>query len=165
MANQDRLFIKHSLAIYDMLLKLAKVIGPEEIQFTGSLTKVFYLADVPIAYYSKVRRVLIESGSITFIQRGSRYQETVISLHHEPPSNESALAEISSLGDLTGGANLATLVTEQGAAIQRLEAWRESLGGINIAEVFKDMERRLNNLEVQVGQREADNTDAEDSQG
>lgn len=123
-----------------------KRIGEQQsfkLVFTGSLVEVFDSVVANRGIYTKVRSILVETGSIEIVERGNRSRPTAVVLHHPPPPQESWPE------DLTGSRPSATLYADMERRVKALEAWRETLTGgeFNIAEALRNMERRINSLE------------------
>lgn len=116
--------------------------GKELLVWRGKLTDVFRELKVTSKYYTTIRAILTKTGSITIVETGSRNRPSIVVLNHEPPP----LQKINNLG-LTGTAPAATMMVELQRRLATLEAWRESQGGINIAEALRNLEDRLTKLE------------------
>jgi len=138
---------EHTKAVYDSMLDQATKNEREEILFEGYMTHVVKSVGASTKYYSQIRKLLLSPDldpCITIISRGNSSQPSIIQLHH-PPSDE---WENISRGDLTASAGDATLrLQELEARIERLQAWRESIGEVNLSEVLLDFESRIQKLE------------------
>ena len=73
---------EHALNFYNSLLESSK---EEEVQdgitvpvFRGQITKAYRSLGVSQAYYSQVRRALIELGCISILQQGARDRKSVV---------------------------------------------------------------------------------------
>lgn len=144
--EQELMPVKYAREFYRILEQdqvLETVDGKDLRVWRGKLTDVFRELRVTSKYYSTIRAILTKSGSITIVETGSRNRDSIVVLNHEPPS----LQEINNLG-LTGTAPAATLTVELQRRLSALEAWRESQGGINIAEALRNIENRLRKLEA-----------------
>jgi hypothetical protein len=108
--------------------------------FRGSLVRVYRSLDISQAYYSEVRRGLIESDCIVILRRGSKHSESVVLLEKEP--DESSLVTYESLG-LTDGPTAAIVYRE-------LKDLRRLIGSISIPDALVNIERRLQELEQKV---------------
>lgn len=141
--------IKNAALFYEKLAALAKVEQIGDVQylvFRGKLGNVFNSLDVSQAYYSGVRRILVENECVMYVERGGRNIETVLLLL-KPPDVEKLIPDVA----LTNGVESATLeLSEIQARLQALENWRETLGGLNIAEALRNFETRIKKLENQL---------------
>lgn len=108
----------------------------------GKLTDVFNKVGATNKYYSTIRSILLKSGSITIVEAGARNRDSTVVLNHAPPDGD----EIAKLG-LTGARPAGKMWEGMAQRLSALEGWRETTGGINIAEALRDMERRLTRLE------------------
>jgi len=129
-------FAGHALAVYDELEKRAEHKENGEVVFTGKLTSVFAYHGVSTSLYSRVRRVLIESGSITIVERGRSGRPSVIRLHGAPSP------EILSEKDLTLNRDSARLVLQLEKRVSALEARLP----LNVTEALREHEVRIANL-------------------
>jgi len=134
----------HSLKFYDALIdhsRLEVLSGGLNLQvFRGSLTDVYNGLGIPKAYYSETIGVLKKHLCIEVIQRGSRTTESVVVLHRPP---ERMFFVRTGEDDLTDAEDFAKLVTE-------FEKFRETLGGVNIAEALVAIDRRFTEVEKQM---------------
>jgi hypothetical protein len=137
---------QYTVAFYDKLSKQAKRDTSGELIFQGKLKEAFDSTGASSAYYTPVRQLLDspeDDPCITLITRGNSKQGSTVRLNHPPPEaweNFSAKA-------LTSPREGATLVVDIEARLERVEAWRESLGEVNIGKALIDMETRLRKLE------------------
>lgn len=126
----------------------------------GKLSELFDSLSISNKYYTSIRRILIEYDCVQYLERGTRGYESVLVLNHAPPPIEKI-----SPADLTSSAGDATLVAvaERLTSAERklaiLEGLRDQLGGINIAEVLQDMERRVSQLERETGGKQIGETE------
>lgn len=141
---------------YDALVELAQS-EPVEVNadgsasnsdsvlvFRGKLMDVFQSLGLSATYYTRIRRIFIKYDCVSYLQRGTRSYDSVLVLNHAPPSPQEIAPE-----DLTDDPSRDTI----GAMADRLEElerevsiltqWRESLGGLNILEALRDIEKRL----------------------
>lgn len=134
---------RYSRELYDLLAEKAKAenIQGVEIQiYRGSITKLWNKTGASNAYYSKVMRSLDQLGCIQVVERGSGGRESVVALIRRP-----ADGEVSTKLDLTPPGEAATL-----ALRQEIEGLKKNIGGIDIAEAFQVVEKRLTALEREV---------------
>lgn len=141
---------------YELLEKRAKteyletddlVAMPQEILvFRGSLTDVFKELKVSQTFYSKIRAILIEYDCVTYLQRGTKAYDSVLLLNHPPPE-EISLEVLTRPGEAASIAVLADRLEDVERSVEIFTKWRETTGGINIGDAFRDMERRLAKLE------------------
>lgn len=139
-------FYKNASKTYELMEKESYVNEQEERLFVGNFSDAIKQGGISSRYYSQIRQLLLSPHTdpcIEIRQRGNSGQPSVILLRHPPPPEWGGITA----GDLTGGALSATMVAELEAEVKRLQAWRETLGGMNIAEVLRDFEKRLIRLE------------------
>jgi hypothetical protein len=122
-----------------MLSERAKLNEYHELVFTGSLTKLYQELGASTSYYSPIRKLLVDSGAIEITQRGTRSQVSEVTVKQ--------LSENISPDPLTAARPAATMGVEVDRRLASLEAWRETTGGLNIAEALRNMESRLSRLE------------------
>jgi hypothetical protein len=104
--------------------------------YRGRITETYKSLGISQSYYTRVRDVLTESGSIEYLQQGARGVETVIVLHHAPPE------------DFTFKRLTAPPTPDKLAVrLNELEAWRDTLGNLNLQEALRNIEYRLSQLE------------------
>lgn len=108
--------------------------------FRGSVTNLFKEIGASQAYYSKVRKGLIDSGCMTILQQGARGLPTVILLQGKPMRETFVVSRPSDLTNRIDGAILA----------QRVDNLELRLGGINLLEALSNHETRLRELEGKV---------------
>jgi hypothetical protein len=131
--------LRYAVEFYLILDKLAEENEYHERVFTGSMMKAYRQLGASSTYWTQIRKILVDSGSITILQRGTGNQASIIVLN--------GLDEKISAEALTRPARAATVGAEVERRVRTLEAWRETTGGINIAEALRNMERRLTKLE------------------
>jgi hypothetical protein len=139
--------VRYARQFYELLkaeAQLETTDGTELMVWRGKLTDVFRELKVTSKYYTTIRAILTKTGSITIVETGSRNRPSIVVLNHPPPS----LQKINNLG-LTGTAPAATMMAELQRRISTLESWRETQGGINIAEALRNIEDRLTKLEAE----------------
>jgi len=108
--------------------------------FDGSIVRAYRSLDISQAYYSEVRRALIESNCITILRRGSRHNGSRVVLHKEP--DESSLVSYETLG-LTDGPSAAIVYRE-------LKDLRRLIGSISIPDALVNIERRLVEMDKRI---------------
>jgi hypothetical protein len=141
---------RHALRVYEIMDKQSFSNSFGERAFSGKLKDVFEEAGVSKAYYRPIRQLLDSPDldpCITILERGNASQRTLILLNHPPPPEWGVITP----KDLTAPAIDATMVADLAARVERLEAWRETLGGVNLAEALRNFESRISRLE---GERE-----------
>lgn len=141
---------------YDALVELAQSelipgegIDSEVLVFRGKLMDVFQSLGLSATYYSRIRRIFIKYDCVTYLQRGTKSYDSVLVLNHAPPTAQ----EISpaDLTDDPSGATMAAMadrLEDLEREVSILTQWRESLGGLNILEALRDIEKRLPKREV-----------------
>jgi hypothetical protein len=148
--SEQSKFYELALDFYRYLEEHSEVNEYEERQFKGNLMDAYLAVGGHRAWYSAIRKIL-ESPEldpcIVYQQRGNPHQSTIINLYHPPSPDWGNLTA----GDLTDTRGAAILIAEVQDRVQRLEAWRESLGGVNLAEVLRNFEMRLTRLENKTG--------------
>jgi hypothetical protein len=142
--------VKYAREFFEILSRGAKpekIDGAELSVWRGKLTEVFKQLEAPNKYYTPVRAILTKTGTITIVEAGSRNRDSILVLNRNlpPPAD---LAPILAELDLTGARPSATLWVEMERRVSALEAWRETAGGINIAEALRDFEVRLTRMEA-----------------
>jgi len=145
MADETAIY-RYTCEVYDLLLEQSKENKHGEQLFEGSVVEVYKQTGASSRYYSSIRKLLISpelDPCITFLQRGNGSQPTIINLHHPPPEDWEKISE----KGLTAPRERATLLVELEAEVNRLRAWRESIGEVNLSEVVRDFEMRLTRLE------------------
>ncbi len=142
---------QHILAVYGELEKRSVVdetFGDHQLVFTGNFTEVYNYFGISSSMYSRIRRVLVESGSIEVVQKGTGAQPSIILLHGAPS------AENLSDEGLTSPRRLATMVGQMQERLAALEAWRESIP-LNVTEALREHEVRIGQLEQGVSDGES----------
>lgn len=145
--------LRYANQFYEIILESAKIetfdegqyglIMPGEyLVFRGKVTDVYKQLKASQTYYARIRKLLINNGCVTFVERGARGSVSVLVLHHPPPP----LAEIPP-------ENLTTRPTFDTLS-RRLERLENSLGGISIVEALVNMETRIAKLERLLRKRE-----------
>src|SRR4051794_28548857 len=128
---------KHAVALYDLLCQSAKEDEDTELlTFRGSITEVWRSLGVSQAYYSQVRRFLLESECISIVQQGARNTDSIIVLHRQPQADEWEVAQ----SDLTERVTIATLH-------QEVRNLKRLLGGIHLPDLVIDLDKRIRELE------------------
>jgi hypothetical protein len=112
--------------------------------FRGSVTSLFKQLGASQAYYSKVRKALIESGCMTILQQGARGLPTVIVLHGKPERETFVQSRESDLTKRLDGAILS----------QRVDNLERRLGGLDPQETALNFEKRLRELESRMNKVE-----------
>jgi hypothetical protein len=128
----------HAKRLYEAMLEHSYPEGDVHV-FVGKTTELFKQLGISTAYYSRIRRILISSGSIQIVRRGARGIASEVRLYHPP--------EDFTIEDLTAPPDTATLVVDLANRIARLEAWHKSQGGLDTKEALRDHETRLTQLE------------------
>lgn len=103
----------------------------------GSITKTCRELGIPAGTERRVIRPLEQMGAIQMLSRGVANYPTIIALIRPP--TEELWADVSGL-PLTGRLSYDRLV-------RKVEEIERQLGGVNLAEVLKDHNRRLTRLE------------------
>lgn len=141
---------------YDALVELAtpelipgEGIDSEVLVFRGKLMDVFQSLGLSATYYSRIRRIFIKYDCVTYLQRGTRSYDSVLVLHRPPPTAEN-ISAADLTDDPSGGtmSAMAERLDELEREVSILTQWRESLGGLNILEALRDIEKRLPKREV-----------------
>lgn len=149
-------FFQHIKRVYEIMYERSELNEYDERIFTGKLSRVFQESGASSTYYSPIRELLLSplnDPCIEIRQRGNVSQSSIILLRHPPPDDWSEVTH----RDLTrrGGRATLGLEVEGGAArLERLEKWRESIGGVNLSEFIRTTESRLSALEQERGKRE-----------
>lgn len=136
--------LQYAIKLYQYLDELAEVNEYHERVFTGKVSEAYKAVGASSTYHSDIRKLLIDSGSITVIQRGTGKQASEWALNG---LDENILAV-----PLTPLGTAATMRAEVERRVRSLEAWRETTGGINIAEALRNIELRLSKVESQMQQ-------------
>lgn len=142
--------LQYAEKLYDAMLERAEPIDEYHI-YHGKVTELFNELKIPMGYYSRIRKLLVQNGSIEMIKRGSRGLASDVLLRHplsEPPTPGEASAIVKIASDrLTNPGAAATLVSEFERRLARLESWRENQKGVNVTESLRNHERRISQLE------------------
>jgi hypothetical protein len=142
--------VKFAREFYELLDKAAtveEVDGSELRVWRGKLTEVFKELESSSKYYTPIRSLLTQSGAITIVEAGSRNRDSTVVLNHPLPTYVDLVD-----GGLTTAPSRATLLAIA-QRVSALEGWRETMGGINIAEALMNMEQRIVKLESKAGGR------------
>ena len=134
--------LKYAIQLYQYLDERAEVNQYHEHVFTGRVGEAYKAIGASSTYHSDIRKLLIESGSVTVLQRGTGKQASEWVLN--------GLDENILVVPLTPPEPGATMGVQVDRRLAALESWRETTGGINIAEALRNMESRLTKLEGQV---------------
>jgi hypothetical protein len=145
MPKQERAVLRHALAVYDELRKRAREDDALGLVYEGKLKDVYVYLNISSSAYTRIRRVLLGCGSIEILQRGSRYQPSIVALRDRPPDGNHELTG----EDLTGYTAPARILVELQAEVQALGTWRETLREVNLTEVLRNFEDRITRLEAQ----------------
>src|SRR5215831_11578713 len=145
------------MAVYEELEKRAKLNDNGELLFIGNITEVHHFLGISTSMYSRIRRILMEAGSVEVLQRGTGAQPSIAILHGAPDP------ELFTLEVLTAPRRLATLVAQLEKRCERLEKWRESMP-LNLQEALREHETRLNELERSVSVERGNKEDTETDQ-
>jgi hypothetical protein len=119
----------------------------DELIFQGHFTRVFQQCGASSRWYTAIRKLLdtpTTDPCITVHQRGNVHQPSIIRLNHPPSESWEKI----SADDLTGDREHAMLLAEVEAKVNRLDAWRESIGKeVNLSEALRNLEDRVSRLE------------------
>lgn len=129
---------------FDELAEQTQVDGISVRVFRGSITERWSSIGASQSFYTPVMHTLKELGCITLISSGRRSHPSIVALHHPPDEVEFLLTHT---GDLTGSPEAAKLR-------KRLENLERRVGGVNIAEVLLELEKRVAWLERHVGKEQ-----------
>lgn len=145
--------VKNAITLWDAMKDRADQRDEDVFIYHGKVTELFRELGIPTMYYSAIRRFLVHCGCIEMVKRGARGTGSEVRLLHRPVPEDST-AEIVKIASerLTVGPESATLSVEFERRIRRLEKWRETLGGLNIAEAFRNQEMRIADLQTQVAE-------------
>ena len=150
MENEQSKLYEITYNFYKYMNERSIVNEHQERQFKGNLIDAYLAVGGHRAWYKDVRK-LLESPDldpcIIVVQRGNPHQPTITNLHHPPPPEWGNLTT----RGLTDTRGLATMLLDVEGKVERLEAWRESLGGVNLAEVLRNFETRITRLENKTG--------------
>ena len=149
--------IRYANMLYDAMLLESEPYpledDPEARVYHGKVTELFGQLGISMSYYTPIRRYLTTNGSIKMVKRGGRGLASDVLLRHPPPDYPPADAPTGNVKiapeHLTGTRHLATLMEEAERRLDRLEAWRETTGGVNIAETMRNHETRITQIEKQ----------------
>lgn len=133
-------FFQHLQTVYALLVKEAKledIAGVEQPVFRGSISALYREAKISQSLYTRIFDTLNEAGCITTLQRGAREIPSIIVLHSEPSESQ-----------FTGrGGRRLTADPEAATLAGKVRALEKNVGGLNIVEMFRDIENRLSRLE------------------
>ena len=138
---------------YRELERRAQYNKNDELIYTGFVMELPRTLGMSPSMYSRLRSILIQSDSITFLTRGGRGEPSVIQLLGAP--TEKSVEDAAR--DLTYRPGAAR-VRDIEERLARLEGWRETTARINIMETLRDFELRLTKLESQKTGRELNGT-------
>lgn len=141
---------QHTTNIYKYMEENSELNSLGERLYVGSIQEAVRSAGASSRYYTAIRKLLgspPDDPCIDIVQRGNTYQPSIVLLKHPPPEGWEKIPPSA----LTQPAVSATLIAELTEKVEQLQAWRESLGGMNIAEAMINFENRLRRLE---GERE-----------
>lgn len=144
--------IRYANMLYDAMLLESEPYpledDPEARVYHGKVTELFSKLGISMSYYTPIRRYLTTNGSIKMVKRGGRGLASDVLLRHPPPAPDASSGNVKIEPDhLTARRHLATLVAEAEKRLDRLEAWRETTGGVNIAETMRNHESRITQIE------------------
>lgn len=134
------ILLQYAIKFYQYLDEQARENEYHERVFTGKVSEAYKAVGASSAYHSGIRKLLIESGSVTVLKRGTGKQDSEWLLNG---LDENILSV-----PLTPPGAAATMGAQVERRLQTLEAWRETTGGINIAEALRNIESRLTQLEA-----------------
>lgn len=137
---------KATTATYLFLESRAKRDEDGDLIYEGSLIDAFNSTGMSSSYYTPVRKLLDSPPNdpcVTVFRRGNSTQMSLVCLNHPPPAEWKNITA----GGLTAGRRIATLIVEVEGRVERLEAWRESIGEVNLSEALLNFERRIAKLE------------------
>lgn len=154
MTSKPETVLAYAVRLFEGLMERAEIgVAPVPI-FTGSITRVYHELRLPASAYSHVRHLLVtarmdhEDACVEFIQKGNRRTPSVIALYHAP-SIETAPEDFT-IENLTTETEVASLTSR----VEHLEAWRESLLGLNL-QALRNIEGRLTLLESERNAKKA----------
>ena len=133
--------LTHARRLYEAMLEQSYPEDDVHV-FVGKVTELFRELGISTAYYSRIRRLLIQGGSIQIVKRGARGLGSEVRLYRPP--------EDFTFGDLTPTRDAATMMVELEGRLRRLEGWRESQGGLNTGEALRNHENRISQLESEI---------------
>jgi hypothetical protein len=139
MTTESPTVLSHAAKFYVAMQELAKPNEYHEQIFTGGMLAVYRETGASNSYYSRIRKVLVDSESITILQRGTGRQASEVRLN--------GLDENIFAIPLTPPGRGAILGSEVDRRLASLESWRGTTGGLNIAEVLRNFESRIARLE------------------
>lgn len=142
--------ISYAGQVYEELVRraaLEETEGAEVLVYRGKITEVFNYFGLSQNYYTSIKRIFDICECITYLQKGTNAYPSVVVLNRPPPASVEELPlklrERILPEDLTAEGEFARLR----AQVETLTAWRETLGGINLGEAVRNIERRLSRLE------------------
>jgi hypothetical protein len=130
---------EYARQLYNLMDSLAKENEYHERVFTGSITDLYKDIGASTSYYTAIRKFLLDAELITILQRGNAKQQSQVRLNE--------LSENILRKPLTAAPRAATMGADVQRRLERLEAWRETTGGLNIAEALRNIEDRVTRLE------------------
>lgn len=109
--------------------------------FRGKIGDIFNQTGASQAYYSRIRQMLLDAGSIVILERGSAHAQSVVIVRPDrpPPTVEES--------NVKSREFLLTLAARFDTIESRLEKLEAGRGGINVVAAFTDVEQRLARLE------------------
>lgn len=143
---------------------------PQKLQvFTGSLTEIFDRSGASKGYYTEIRDLLMQNGSIVMLERGTARNPSKIAVRPDrsPPLRYEDAPNVKSRPNIAEISKSALTATDEAATLRvEVERLAARLGGINIVEALSNHEIRISRLEnsnsPQTGQ---DGERTKDSQG
>lgn len=127
----------HMIAVYRAMEEEAQEQEGYKV-YVGKLSQLILDLGISGTYYSKIFRALYEGGYAALEDRGGRNKPSTVVLIRRPE-----LSELTALTLTNPGPILSTQ--------KRLEAIENSLGGVYVVGVLKQIEMRLQTIEEQIG--------------
>lgn len=137
----------HCASLYSRLEQAAltdKTTG--DLIWRGKIIDAALSIGIPIGSYARVVNALRTLGCIDQIERGFRNRPSVYHLVYPPTPEVWAVHAPERTEDLTSAPSLDILAGQLEDVRQQLET---QLGGLNIVEALRELERRIKNLEGQ----------------
>lgn len=131
---------KHVHTVYDLLDQDAKdeQLGQDRLRiFRGSFLSVYKSASVSMSYYGPIRKILVDVGSISQLQQGSRNVDSVIILHGRPDAE---------VVDELAEKELTTPEARNIRIERELHEIKQMIGGLNIPEALTHLQLQINEL-------------------